>query len=60
MKRDEAVAFLKEITNTCGSMSPDSVTLLHSMDDLGYQVHIKTVSIVKLNSRCEILLKNTA
>ena len=47
MKRNEAVTFLKEITNTCGSMSPDSVTLFRSkMDDqdsVGYQVHIKTV-----------------
>jgi biotin-(acetyl-CoA carboxylase) ligase len=46
MKRHEAVAFLKEITNTCENMSPDSVALFHSMDDqnsIGYQVHIKTV-----------------
>jgi hypothetical protein len=47
MKRDEAVTFLKEITNTCTNMSPDSVTLFNSkpddLDSTGYQVHIKTV-----------------
>ena len=47
MNRHEAVTFLKEITNSCANMSPDSVTLFHSkMDDpnsMGYQVHIKTI-----------------
>jgi hypothetical protein len=60
MKRHEAVTFLKEITNTCGSMSPDSVTLFRSkMDDqdsVGYQVHIKTV----LDSETKQQVRNIA
>jgi hypothetical protein len=60
MKRNEAVTFLKEVTNTCGSMSPDSVTLFHSkMDDqdsVGYQVHIKTV----LDSETKQQVRNIA
>jgi hypothetical protein len=56
MEKDEAVAFLKEITNACGSMSPDSVTLLHSTDDQGYQVHIKTV----LDSETRQQMRNIA
>ena len=60
MKRNEAVTFLKEITSTCGSMSPDSVTLFRSkMDDqdsVGYQVHIKTV----LDSETKQQIRNIA
>ena len=60
MKRNEAVTFLKEVTNTCGSMSPDSVTLFRSkMDDqdsVGYQVHIKTV----LDSETKQQVRNIA
>ena len=60
MKRNEAVTFLKEITNTCESMSPDSVTLFRSkMDDqdsVGYQVHIKTV----LDSETKQQVRNIA
>jgi hypothetical protein len=47
VKRDEVVTCLKEITVTCTSMSPDSVTLFNSkpddLDSTGYQVHIKAV-----------------
>jgi len=47
MKRNEAVTYLKEITNTCTNMSPDAVALFDSRpddpDSTGYQVHIKTV-----------------
>ncbi len=47
MKREEAITFLKEITSTCGFMTPDSVDLFRSRTDdqnaVGYQVHIKTV-----------------
>ena len=60
MKRHEAVAFLKEITNTCENMSPDSVILFHSkMDEqnsTGYQVHIKTV----LDSETKQQIRNIA
>ena len=59
MNRHEAVAFLKEIINTCENMSPDSVALIHSMDDqnsTGYQVHIKTV----LDSETKQQLRNIA
>jgi len=60
MKRHEAVAFLKEITNTCGFMSPDSVTLFHSkmndQDSVGYQVHIKAV----LDSETKQQVRNIA
>jgi len=47
MRRDEAVAFLKEVMSSCANMSPDSVTLSHAQsadsEIVGYQVHIKTV-----------------
>jgi len=47
MKRDEAVACLREINNSCRQMSPDAVTLINSPanDPLstGYQVHIQTI-----------------
>ncbi len=59
MKRHEAVAFLKEITNTCENLSPDSVTIFNSMDDqnsVGYQVHIKTV----LDSETKQQIRNIA
>jgi hypothetical protein len=62
-KRREAVTFLKEITNTCGSMTPDSVTIFHSkmeyQDSVWYQVHIKTVLDSATKQRYEIFLKNT-
>lgn len=52
--------FLKEITNTCGSMSSDSVTLFHSKvgdrDLIGYAVHIKTI----LDSETKQQVRNIA
>lgn len=46
VKRHEAVTCLKEITDSCTTMSPDSISLIHSDPDdphsTGYQVHIKT------------------
>ena len=45
MNRNEAVTCLKEITNICTNMSPDSISLVHSGSDVQkstYQVHIKT------------------
>ena len=47
MNRNEAVTYLKEINNSCKSMSPDAVTLLHSSPNdpntIGYKIHIKTM-----------------
>jgi biotin-(acetyl-CoA carboxylase) ligase len=60
MKRAEAVTFLKEITSTCRSMSPDSVSLFHpkigSRDSIAYQVHIK----VALDSETKLQIRNIA
>jgi hypothetical protein len=60
MNRHEAITFLKEITNTCGSMSSDSVTLFHSKvgdrDSIGYEVHIKMV----LDSETKQQVRNIA
>ncbi|MCL2476164.1 hypothetical protein [Candidatus Bathycorpusculum sp.] len=47
MKRDEAVACLKDINNCCRQMSPDAITLINSPANdplsIGYQVHIQTI-----------------
>jgi hypothetical protein len=45
MKREEAIAVLREISGCCQNLSPDSIFLVKAQVDdrllVGYQLHIK-------------------
>lgn len=45
MKRDEAIALLREINSGCKNLSPDSIMLVRAQPEdqlsVGYQLHIR-------------------
>ena len=44
MDRNEAVTYLKELLNTCQSMSPQAVSFEKNGASAGFKVHIKGVT----------------